>query len=806
MADTFPSVLIAADDRELAGALATCVLRLGYRQTSVESLTRAAKIIADGRARSGVTVVALSAGSDQAIGLARTIAAQSPTGALVAAVQLPARDREWVAAALEPLMAVVNASDEAALGAALRCARQASRATGADRRRVWELQIANDISEAIGRSLEVEGVVAGALERLVGALDVTAGSISVRNPASGAYEVKARVGPPELLPILHGPGSLAESVLTTHRAARVQEFANDPRCQPVATRFAGSCLSVPMLVKDELIGVLSVAAGDPYRFERADEHLVGIIAGQIAVAVLNARLHDVLRRGKQEWEDTFDAISDPIAVFDGDGRLLRGNAALALVVGRPVSELAGITCHEIGFCGGTFPQCAVGEAGVHGAAGRFELTFPTGDIFSVTTFPVPGTGQGPSVVQVAKNVTDEIRSARRLRQMSEELGSANRRLTATVDQLKSTQAQLLQSEKLSAIGQLVAGVAHELNNPLTSVIGYAQLLGEELGEARSVADLRPPVELARDLRRIIDESERAARIVRNLLAFARRQTAARAPIDTSELVARVLSLRAYDLRLNAIELSTDYEPGLPPVVADAGQIQQALLNLILNAEQAMRGRAVRRLSVAVHFDPESSAIDLSVTDTGHGIEESSLRRIFDPFFTTRDVGDGTGLGLSICYGIVRDHGGQIQVESRLHAGTTFSVQLPARADEPSRPGDPILVAHPDQGDRDFIAAALVAWGYTVASTGEPIEALARYREAGLQVVLVDRGVIAADPAGWFAAHGADRRQTPLVLLSRTTDDGEIDRFGREQARAILTPPFQLRALRTVIRSVAKEYV
>jgi len=271
-------------------------------------------------------------------------------------------------------------------------------------------------------------------------------------------------------------------------------------------------------------------------------------------------------------------------------------------------------------------------------------------------------------------------------------------------------------------------------------------------------------------------------------------------------VARVLSLRAYDLRLNAIELSTHYEPGLPPIVADAGQIQQALLNLILNAEQAMRGRTTRRLSVAARFDAESSAVDLSVTDTGHGIEESSLRRIFDPFFTTREVGDGTGLGLSICYGIVRDHGGQIQVESRLHAGTTFSVQLPARPDEPAAPTEPILVAHPDQGDRDFIAAALVAWGYTVASTGEPIEALARYRESGLHVALVDRGVIAADPAGWFEAHAADKRQTPLVLLSRTTDDGEIDRFGREQAGAILTPPFQLRALRTVIRSVAKEYV
>ncbi len=150
----------------------------------------------------------------------------------------------------------------------------------------------------------------------------------------------------------------------------------------------------------------------------------------------------------------------------------------------------------------------------------------------------------------------------------------------------------------------------------------------------------------------------------------------------------MLSLRAYDLRLNSIELKTSYEPGLPPVVGDAGQIQQALLNLILNAEQAMRGRATRRLTVAARFDEAASAIELSVTDTGHGIDDASLTRIFDPFFTTRDVGDGTGLGLSICYGIIRDHGGQILVESRVHVGTTFSILLPAKPDEPAPTAEP----------------------------------------------------------------------------------------------------------------------
>ncbi len=566
-----------------------------------------------------------------------------------------------------------------------------------------------------------------------------------------------------------------------------------------------SSISVPMLVDEDLIGTLSIAATGPYRFGLADERLLGIIAGQIGVAVQNARLHDVVRRGKREWENTFDAISDAIAVFDGRGRLLRGNSALATFVGRPVTELADATCHDIGLCRGEFPDCAVGQATVSGKAARFELTTPDADIYSVTTFPVARDGEGPSVVQVAKNVTEEIRSARRLRLMSDELGSANRRLTATVQQLKSTQAQLLQSEKLSAIGQLVAGVAHELNNPLTSVIGYAQLLEEELLEAAGPHDVRPPIELAQDLRRVVDESERAARIVRNLLAFARRQAAERAPQDITELVTRVLSLRTYDLRLNSVALVTSFEPGLPPIIADASQIQQALLNLILNAEQAMREREGRILTVSARFDETASAVNLSVGDTGHGIDEINLTRIFDPFFTTRDVGDGTGLGLSICYGIVRDHGGQIHVESRVNVGTTFSILLPARPHEPARPADPVLVAHPDQGDLDYMVAALVAWGYTVASTQDAEEAIARYLAGGLQAALIDRGLIAADLAGWWAARSADPRHTPLVLLSRTSDESEIDRFGREQASAILAPPFQLRALRSAIRAVTEEF-
>jgi two-component system NtrC family sensor kinase len=806
MSDLLTSVLILSDDRDLSGRLAAAVLRLGHPETSVLPLTGGDRPAIDRAISSnGMTILGISSASDRALGIVRGIASQASSSPLVAALALPAADIARVTKSLSPLVPVVVASEEPSFAAALCAALQATRVPAADRRRVWELQIVNEIAEVIGRSLELDAVLTGALECLLPALDAVAGSVRLRNPLTGSYEVTSELGLRGVADMFRTVVRPSERVIATRLAVVVDDLGIEA-ASPSGDLPLRSCISVPMIVKGELIGTLSVGSALPCRFEQADEHLIGIIAAQIGVAVQNARLHEVVRKGKREWENTFDAIIDPIAVFDSRGQLLRGNSALAVLMDRSVAELPGTMCHTIGFCGGAFPRCAVGEAGMHGAAGRAEVTVENGNIFSVATFPVLGQVEGPSVVQVAKNVTEEIRSARRLRQMSEELGSANCRLTKTVEQLKSTQAQLLQSEKLSAIGQLVAGVAHELNNPLTSVIGYAQLLQEELLDSGAAAEPRAPSELARDLRRVVDESERAARIVRNLLAFARRQAAARAPQDIVELATRVLSLRADDFRLNAIELTTAYQPGLPPVLADAGQIQQALLNLVLNAEQAMRGRPNRRLRVSAGYDDSSSAVELTVTDTGHGIDDVSLSRIFDPFFTTRDVGDGTGLGLSICYGIVRDHGGQIQVDSRVQIGTTFSILLPALPDEPARASEPLLVAHADQGVRDFIAAALVAWGYSVLSTGDPLEALARYRDGGLQVVLVDRGVIAADVTAWSSARAAEEQETPMVLLTCTSDEGRIETFGREQASAILTPPYQLRALRAVIRSVCREYV
>ncbi len=391
------------------------------------------------------------------------------------------------------------------------------------------------------------------------------------------------------------------------------------------------------------------------------------------------------------------------------------------------------------------------------------------------------------------------------RRLLRELRDTNSRLTAALAQLSETQAQLVQAEKLSAIGQLVAGVAHELNNPLTSVIGYAQLLREELLAQGNAP--RPAAEIAVDLENVCRESDRAARIVRNLLAFARRQGASREPRPIPELLDRVLELRTYELQVNDIEVSIEHQKDLPMVLCDGGQLQQVFLNLLLNAEQALRptGRP-RRIEVRVAFEPLACAVRITVSDNGPGIHRGHIGRVFDPFFTTRPVGEGTGLGLSICDGIVRDHGGEIEVDSIPGRKTTFTVRLPALPREPQEGRvRETVVACEDEATREYLKAAIAGWGLIVAAP-ETAGGAANALRNGASAVLADIASIDASFDQFCDALAAASARLIVLADDLSPDDGRASAFARAHACAALPRPFRLDALRAAVVAALEEMV
>jgi signal transduction histidine kinase len=226
--------------------------------------------------------------------------------------------------------------------------------------------------------------------------------------------------------------------------------------------------------------------------------------------------------------------------------------------------------------------------------------------------------------------------------------------------------QLQLAGRLAAVGELAAGVAHELNNPLAAIQAFAQFLAEN-----STLDETT----RRDVQTIYKEAQRASRITGNLLSFARRHKPEKESISINEIVARSLELHAYQMKVNNIEVMVDADPEIPMTMADSQQIHQVFVNLIRNAEQAMT-EAHGRGTLRVETQAIGDMIRISFGDDGPGIPEDNLKGVFDPFFTTKGVGKGTGLGLSICYGIVQEHGGSLYVRSASGEGATFVVELP----------------------------------------------------------------------------------------------------------------------------------
>jgi signal transduction histidine kinase len=315
--------------------------------------------------------------------------------------------------------------------------------------------------------------------------------------------------------------------------------------------------------------------------------------------------------------------------------------------------------------------------------------------------------------------------------------------------------QLLQAEKMAALGQTISGVAHELNNPLATILSWAERLAERPANDHD----------RRGLEVILSEAERAARIVRNLLTFARKRQSTRMMVDVNEVIRETLSLRAYEQRNSNVEVIQALTGGLPEVFADSHQIKQVALNLIINAEQAMvstNGRGT--LVVRTWHDNERESVIFEINDDGPGVTEDAKGKVFDPFFTTKEVGKGTGLGLSVAYAIVHEHGGRIWLTSRPDAGASFFVELPVAGGQleprktPQPPvsldafkGSRVLVVEDEPALAAAVAEALTDAGFVVDRAGDGEEGLARLKEAVYDLIICDLKMPRVDGIEFYRA-------------------------------------------------------
>jgi two-component system NtrC family sensor kinase len=419
---------------------------------------------------------------------------------------------------------------------------------------------------------------------------------------------------------------------------------------------------------------------------------------------------------------------------------------------------------------------------------EFEETVPLQDglrTYMSIKFPLyAANGEAYAVCGISTDITEKKRSAEEL---------ARQRETA------------YQREKLAALGSLLAGVAHELNNPLSVVVARAVLLEERADPATQVAALR-----------IRTAAERCARIVRTFLAMARQREPERGPVAINEVVLAALDITAYAIRTSSIEVELDLGNGIPAILADADQLHQVLVNLIINSQHALQDQpASRRIRVTSRFVPGDGVIRVAVSDNGPGIPAHLRARVFEPYFTTKPSGIGTGVGLAVSFGIVAAHGGTLTVDCPDEGGAVFTIGLPvglvdaAGADvEPAKETiaaqRTILIVDDEAEIRETLAEILTAARHRVVTASSGHEALERMAAEHYDVILTD--IRMPDLDGRALYREIERRWPEragrVVFVTGDTLASTLREFANESGRPVIEKPFLPSDVRSVVAEMA----
>jgi signal transduction histidine kinase len=500
-----------------------------------------------------------------------------------------------------------------------------------------------------------------------------------------------------------GPDSITGRVALEGRVVHIDDLAADPNFAVRESVAAGrrTALGVPLLREGVVLGNINLSRQRVQPYTERQIELVRTFADQAVIAIENARLLDEIRQRQAELRVTFDNMGDGVAMFDDAMRLAAWNLNFQKILDLPdafVAERPTLQQYfqymsargEYGSASAELEAEIRHGVEIAGHESRFERTRPDGRVIEVRRNTVPGGGS----VLIFSDITERKRS-------EEEIRAARDAAEAAYRDLQTAQASLVQAQKMAALGQLTAGIAHEIKNPLNFVNNFASLSTELLGELKEEvepalstldADKREGVGetiemLTGNLDKIVEHGQRADNIVKSMLEHSRGTSGERREVDLNALIDEALNLayhgaRAQDSSFN-ITLERDYAPALAEIELAPQEMTRVFLNLFGNGFYAADKRAKAtsgngyRPTLSVTTRPADAAIEVRVRDNGTGIPADIRDKLFQPFFTTKPTGEGTGLGLSISYDIVtQQHGGRITVDSEPGAYTEFTIRLP----------------------------------------------------------------------------------------------------------------------------------
>ncbi len=560
---------------------------------------------------------------------------------------------------------------------------------------------------------------------------------------------------------------------------------------------------VPLLVADQEIGFLLLAPkASRQNFSPADMHLIQDVAALAAVSLRSIlviandvserkRYQEALKHAAEEWRTTFDSIADMIAIIDRERKIVRVNRAFADAFGLNPQDLIGRHCFDVVHqTRGPHPLCTLDDTLASSLPCNHELFEATlGKHLECTMSPLIGSsGDIVGVVHVFKDITQ-------------------RKNIEAEQQIMRARAEI--SSRLASVGEMAAGIAHEINNPLTGVIGFSELLLHE--------DL--PANIKEDVRIIAEGSNRVKEIVRRLLTFARQAKPQKASLDIHELIDNTLELRRYVLNTANIEIIKRYDHSLPWITVDPGQVQQVFMNIIVNAEYAMK-KAHGQGKLEISTRREDNYVAITFKDNGPGIPPDILAKLFNPFFTTKEPGEGTGLGLSVSRSIILEHDGMLAVESQPGQGAVFIIRLPVTATDKtlhpdSKSGDrrekpsrcaKVLVVDDEAAVRSVVKRCLEDFGHSVSQAASFNEALLTMAQTEFDIIFLDmrmpgksgKDLYAEIKLRWPAAsHG-------VIFITGDISDSNTIRFFKDNSLPFVAKPFDQETLnREVNKLLAK---